>query len=214
MYYLYDLKNDEVVSKAETREDLLKAWVKYACGIRGRVYTPVNRFQNPFLELSMTDYDTRCVLVNINSEYENNYHVLRRFRVYDSNWKIIDIREWPECNVPFSYKPIIIGYYRSWHKCSHKSCKGPSFHKRDLQSKHKDEDYSVIKPAKISSIDAWDYIEDKYFGSYCSSKSWKDQSKSRHQWEKHKSPEEFISLKAMYKEALDLELKENESEVA
>lgn len=199
MYYIYNIISGELVSTAIGRMSLLRAWAKYVLKATcWNCHGSLNNINYAFDELSMTDYDTRVIRLPLfGTEFYREIKTLRTDRVYDSDDRIIDIRLWDECNeVLFPKRSRVYYCHNFGSKRHHHRVSGPSFLHRDLRNRGKEEGLSY-KPSKVSAADAWDICERRYFAVYSSSKSWKDQTKAKKQWCKHKSKYEYESIKEL-----------------
>lgn len=197
MYYIYNVISGEVVANACDKISLLRAWAsKVLKATRWNCHGSLNSMNHAFDELSMTDADTNVIRLPLfGTEFVKEIKSLRTYRVYDSDDRIIDIRLWDECDeILFPPRKVVYSYYNSGSKRHHHRVTGPSFMYRDLRNRER-EDGIASKPIRISVADAWDSYEKHYFASY--SKSWKDQSKAKKQWCKHKSKYEYKSIKEL-----------------
>ena len=201
MYYIYNILSGEMVAKASDKMSLLRAWARKVCKVTmWSCHGSLNEVSNAFDDLSMTNSDIkvyRRAMFTISTDVIEETRVLRTHRVYDSAGRIIDIRLWPECDeILFPPRKRTYFCYNLGHKHHGHRVSGPSFNHRDLRDRQRD-DYYGAKPIRISVVDAWDFSEKRYFAGYCKSKSWKDQTKSRKQWCKHKTKYEYSSIKEL-----------------
>lgn len=164
-----------------------------------------------FDELNMTGKDTvlhvvkdGLIKLKIRGEYTwvTNYkhvHDLRTYQVQDEDGRSVDIRSWGKD--VWEYEPPRCTYVPRWMSGSkahgHRSS-GPSMWRgtfsASMESVDKAElladghpvplrDNSGVRlPFTTSTV--WDYYDEHFF--HQKSKSWKDQTKARKQWAKHK----------------------------
>lgn len=114
---------------------------------------------------------------------------LRRYQVLDKDGRSVDIREWPDYVwEPEHSKPLRFIY--TGHKNNRRRVTGPSLQYRLLKAPEPDEEESILGKTSIRSkavMDArdwWHYYDRASCRGYYKPRSWKDQTRSRHQWTK------------------------------
>lgn len=130
--------------------------------------------------------------------------VLRRYQVFDAAMRSIDIRLWSDSiweHVP-QVSPMC-SRWQSGSKPHYHRTAGPALWRRTLRMRadtvSSDELQEDGLPVPMydrtayrhgynfRTADIWDFYEEKADAKLCSSKSWKDQTRARKQWAKHKS---------------------------
>lgn len=114
--------------------------------------------------------------------------VLRQYQVLDKDGRSIDIRTWPN-HVWQPDKPKHLTFTWTGRKCNRRRVTGPSLQYRLLKApKAETDEYTALgrtdirSKALMSPRDWWDYYDRASCRSYCKPRSWKNQSRSRHQW--------------------------------
>lgn len=206
MFYLVDIIDNVILAACETRNDIHVAWLKHVQKV-GRYGDYKNR-EMDYSMLSMNDNDLLWV-PNFHSYldgddiryYSEKTYAYRRFRVYNEYGRVVDIRLWPEMERdPVIERKTFERTWNSWAKDHAHRQRGASMRRNDLRNVAMalDEDnagYTGHASPKLSSGDAWDIYEKRHDSKWCGSKSWKDQSKSRKQWCKHKDKPQYASIR-------------------
>ncbi len=196
MYFVNDLYND-TCAKAGSMTDIAYWW-----------HRKVGR---DFFQLNVTGKDTHTAMEKDGSwlhiqENGRSYVIptykkviyLRRYQVLDEDGRSVDIRTWPKSvwewtpTYPPCYWPC--GFKSNYHRISGPSM-GRGTYRASMnvldESELLDEalplpirDCSDVRFPFNGTDDVWSY----YDGHHCHwrSKSWKDQTKARKQWAKHK----------------------------
>lgn len=178
MYYIHDLYTSCILA-CETKEELAYQWVcKNGLG------------SDMFDNLNITGKDTRPALFEEDAAYS------RRYQIFDDNQRSIDIRDWDEdvWQKAINYKPkykhkpyVIHGHKRNKHRIH-----GPSLHYRTMRaSTEKNNEYDIPKPRNKSIIGNYRNFNER---KRHHSKSWKDQRKTRHQWQKQRYKTRRITM--------------------
>lgn len=204
MFYLIDILENVCLACCRTANELKTAWLKYAQHVERLNYEPEKDKMNYTL-LSMTDADTFI-------SFDNRY--LRPLRVLDENGRIVDIRTMPEMNQEPEW-PVFKSKitYNSSSKHSLRRQRGAAMYHRDRKqagNKPDAEDIPALIQIKeprthVTRLDSWDIYETRYNRHYTGSKSWKDQTKARKQWSKHKNKSQYISIKYLHLDELEIE---------
>lgn len=198
MYYLHNLY-DGTVRTFLTKCLLAQAWL---CLFHGRCFQMLNLTGNDtFAYRSITGWrdiqneDGTADQVPI---YKTIY-ALREYMVTDKNGRILDIRLWEPSvweNTPA--RRAFGSAYHSGAKSHRRRASGPFGHHRTLQQMADDsfleetEDYEILgqsmKPRNKTVIRGaidYSYYEKWHARSYYVPRCWKDQSKARHQYNRH-----------------------------
>lgn len=204
MFYLIDILENACLACCQTTNELKIAWLKYAQHINRFNYVP-ERDKMDYTLLSMTDADTFI-------SFENRYS--RPLRVLDENGRIIDIRAMPEMNQGPKWPTLKSKIrYNSSSKHNVRRQRGASMYHRDCQQASNTpdtEDVPALVQIKnprthVTRLDAWDIYETRYNRHYTGSKSWKDQTKARKQWSKHKNKNPYTSIRYLRMDELEIE---------
>ena len=189
MFYLKDMSDGKLIG-FETPQSLARHWtVKFGL--------------NSFEELNVTGKDTINSVSYCGSTTTKDGLVLpiyktvvclRRYQVLDDTGRSIDIRTWPE-NYFTSKTKRRYTYFFTGYKRHHRRSSGPSLQMCLLRTS--DPDMEGIMPVlnrtslrkkAIMSVDDWyDYYRHDAERGYYKPRSWKNQTKSRHQWSRKRS---------------------------
>lgn len=202
MYYIHDLYADVWESFA-SREDAAAWWKSNFTDFCDLNVTGKDCFAETELDGFETDDDGF-----VHPVFYRYGPVLRRYQVFDEDFRSIDIRLWPDS--VWNAEPHRCSWPRPWlwnagYKHRRPGITAPSMAYStsrqnadcvDYEELYEDglpapeRDRSAVRPkVLISDFDTWDHMDKSWSGfrsSRCS-KSWKDQHKSRRQWGKHKS---------------------------
>lgn len=200
MYYIHDLYTDTWTA-FETQEAVADWW---------------GSKQSADLDLNVTGNDcysepvyTGCQIDDDGFTYIIFYDYiarLRRYQVFDNDFRSVDIRQWPDSIWDARYKPNhdVCGRYHVGPKQSHPSVTGPAMAHSTSRQNTDCVDYDELNEAGlpvpekdrseirrkvlISDGDYENYVSRSWSGcrSEYHPKSWKDQYKSRKQWGKHR----------------------------
>lgn len=158
----------------------------------------LRKFDKRFDQLNLTGKDilTETVFTGMTlsrnglpiPNYEHR-RTLRRYQVLDKNGRSVDIRDWPDYVWEPEHRKSFQFVYTG-RKSHRRRVTGPSLQYRLLKAPEPDEDASMlgktsIRPkALMDAGDWWHYYERASCRGYYKPRSWKDQTRSRHQWTK------------------------------
>lgn len=157
------------------------------------------KFGDSFDQLNLTGKDILTIHVYKGMTLSRNglpipnyelQRVLRQYQVLDKDGRSIDIRTWPEY-VWQPDKPKHLNFTWTGRKCNRRRVTGPSLQYRLLKAPEAETDeYTALgrtdirSKALMSPRDWWDYYDRASCRSYCKPRSWKNQTRARHQWTK------------------------------
>lgn len=205
-YYLYDFGEECPIAYADTWQELISLWLKYA----GSSFQELNVTGKDIYRDSREYYGEDGVL------YEDAEYYLRRYQVLDKQERSIDIRDWFKSAWEHGYR------YRSklggtqWQhddrhpgrKRKRRPASGPSFYRgarRAAEQSYIDyeelEELGLPIPAQdrcsprkksiMSEGDAWGFYEKVHHKHRACSKCWKDQRKVYRQAKGYTRPVEY-----------------------
>ena len=192
MYYVRDLYDDTRI-KFGSMNDVAYWWRR--------------KVGQDFSQVNITGKDT-CTVMEKNGWLRTEIGViptykrvryLRRYQVLDEDGRSVDIRTWPKS--VWEWAPSHPAcYWPCGFKDNHHRTTGPSMwrspYRASMDGLDEGELLSEGLPLPIrdnsgvrlpfdGTDSVWDYYDSHYF--HWRSKSWKDQTKARKQWAKHKS---------------------------
>ena len=192
MYFVHDLYDDTCV-KFGSMTDVAYWWRKKA----GRDFSQLNITGNDTFT-SMERCGWLFTDIGVIPRYKKVCH-LRRYQVLDEDDRSVDIRTWPKSVWEWapSYPPC---YWPCGFKNNHHRTTGPSMWRGTYRASMDGLDEAELLEENLplpiqdntgvrlpfnGTDRVWDYYDSHYF--HWRSKSWKDQTKARKQWAKHKS---------------------------
>lgn len=179
MYYIKDLYQNEV----------------YCCDTKEQLVETYRNLDYNFENLNITGND---IYRSTDPHTLEPVWYLRRYQVFDREFRSIDVREM-NTSISVSIHKRDRYTYNNGHKRHYSRSHGAAFRRRDLKniasiSDNIDDEYEYTLPkmrnkAVISTMENWSHYEKKltkYYG--CNgTKSWKDQRRTKHQYEHNKA---------------------------